>query len=173
MAPAFRRPALDIISLEERCCPTASVFAQNHVLYITTDFHSDIVQIRDNGQGQMTVTVRDDEGIQRLNAGGINQVILQLRGEHDWVDISSSAPLGHSLSVQADMGQGADDRLFVEMNKGLGTGSLSIGLFGTLGNSVVDARVGPLGSRSVDIQQHLADVDASSDLHIGAFARTN
>jgi len=166
MALASNRAFLELTCLEERCCPTASVFAQSGVLYITTDVSSDTVQIRDNGQGQMAVTVRDGEGIQRLNASGINQIVLQLNGAHDWVDIYSTSPLEHPLNLKVDLAQSASDRVFVELNQGLDKGSLSVNLFGTLGDSTVDTTVGPLGHGTVDFQEHLTDAYALSSVHI-------
>ena len=80
--------------------------------------------------------------------------------------ISSTTPLSHPLNIQADLGDGAEDRLFVEMNQGVGTGgSLSVNLYGTLGQSAVDVTVGPLNQGTFNIQEHLADLGKSNDMY--------
>jgi hypothetical protein len=158
---------LNLTALEERCCPTASVFAQNHVLYISTDVWSDTVLIRDNGQGNMTVSVRDHGGIQFLAATGIDQIVMHLNGQADWVDIISSNPLNHPLDVKVDMGNGANDRLFVEMNGGINQGgSLDVELDGKLGHSVVDTVVAAPDKGTLEFADHLSDSDAPSLIHI-------
>jgi hypothetical protein len=157
--------ALSLTALEERCCPSASVFAQNHVLYVSTDVWSDTVVIRDNGQGNMAVTVRDHGGIQKLAATGIDQIVMHLNGQADWVDIISSNPLNHPLDVKIDMGKGTNDRVFIEMNGGIGQGSLDVELDGKLGHSVVDTVVAAPNKGTFSFEDHLADTDADSLVH--------
>jgi hypothetical protein len=161
------RAFLNLTTLEERCCPSASIFVQSGVLSISTDVYSDTVAIRDNGRGQMNVIVRDQAGgIQTLTADGISQIDMHLRGQHDWVDIMSTGPMINSLSLQIDMGQGANDRVIVEMRQGLKLGSLNLDLSGGLGHSTVDATIGPIDHGLFNFQDHLGDAQSNSSVHL-------
>ena len=166
MGVSRNRATLDLTVLEDRCCPTASVFAQDHTLYITTDPFSDSVRIREDGQGHVTAFVRDHERAFNTIASDITQIVMHLHGEHDWVEIQSTAPLKNQLDVKVDMGPGAYDKVHFDFASGLGQGSLNVDLRGTLGHSTVDAVVGALHEGTFDLHDHLVYPHNQSHLHL-------
>jgi hypothetical protein len=168
MAIPSNRFSPNLTALEDRCCPSASVFAQDHTLYITTDPSSDIVQIVDDGHGHVSALVREGNLAFRVEASGIDSIVMHLRGGHDWVAIESPAPLEHHLALKIDMGRGNADKLYLGFTRGLGQGSLDVDLRGSLGHSAVDAVVGSIGQGRFDLHQHLADAQTSSHTHIQA-----
>jgi hypothetical protein len=166
MSLSPKRVALNLEQLEARDCPSASVFAQDHTLYITTEPTSDVVQLRDDGHGQVTASVWDGRGRAIVSSSGIDTIVMHLRGTHDWVDFTAAAPLQHNLSVMIDLGPGSHNRVHFELQPGIDVGgAFAVDLRGNLGHSAVNTVVGPSLPGSFAVIDHLADDRAATHLH--------
>ena len=162
---AANRFAPNLAALEARDCP-ASVVIANHTLSITTDVESESVNIRDDGQGNVTTYVSGPDGRQTFRARGITAIRLHSRGDHDRIDYRLTGQLKTSQSLLIDVGKGERDRMNLDFSKGTNGGNLRVDLRGRIANGRIDTTIGHVRNSQVNIYQRLADGTANSHVNL-------
>jgi len=140
------QPALT--SLENRAVPSAAATIVGSKLDITCDDAGSFVQIRDNGQGAVTVYMKNATGVLTAAGSGINDIAVHGGAGNDTVDFRTTGNLIHALSLHEDLGAGNDYSytdlyrgisgvpLVLDINAGAGTDSV-VTQFGTIDRSYV------------------------------------
>ena len=93
-----------LTTLEGRDCASASAIVSDHTLYLMTDPGSDAVDIRDDGKGRLTATVRGADGVTFAGGTGIDKIFVHLRGTHDKLTFTPT-PGAKPVALTIDTGR--------------------------------------------------------------------
>src|SRR5262249_46585402 len=97
-----------LASLESRAVPSATATVLGSKLDITCDDAGSLVQIRDNGKGDVTAWVKSASGTVTVAGSGINDISVHGKAGNDTVDFRTTGNLIHALTVHEDLGAGND-----------------------------------------------------------------
>jgi hypothetical protein len=130
--------ALRLEDLEAREVPATHVSVVGHTLLVTGDGKADTVQIKDNGQGTLTV----DAGAKHLVAKDIHHVLIATGGGDDKVTYTLTGALKTAEHIDAFLGPGADAGTF-DFKAGVAAGGhLGLNLHGGAGKDALKVDVG-------------------------------
>jgi hypothetical protein len=130
--------ALRFEDLEAREVPATHVSVIGHTLLVIGDNKADAVQIKDNGQGTLTV----DAGANHLTARGIHHVEIFTGGGNDQVSYTLTGALKTTEDINAFLGPGADTGTF-DFKAGVAAGGhLDLNLHGGPGADHLKVDVG-------------------------------
>jgi len=142
--------ALRLEDLEAREVPATHVSVVGHTLLVVGDDKADAVQIKDNGQGTLTV----DAGARHLTAKGIHHVAILTGGGNDTVSYALTGALKTGVDIDAFLGNGADTGTF-DFKAGVADGGrLHLNLHGGAGADHLKVDVGNVakgGSAAFDV----------------------
>lgn len=140
-----------LTALEGRAVPSAAVTVIGSKLDITCDDAGSFIQIRDNGRGDVTVSVKSATGTLTAAGAGIADISVHGKAGNDTVDFRTTGNLLHALSLHEDLGAGNDYSysdlyrgisgvpLVLDVNAGAGTDSV-VTHFGTIDRAYVNVR---------------------------------
>jgi hypothetical protein len=142
--------ALRLEDLEAREVPATHASVVGHTLLIIGDNKADTVQIKDNGQGTLTV----DAGTTHLTARAIHHVAIFTGGGDDKVSYTLTGALKEAEHIDVFLGPGADTGTF-DFKAGVAAGGhLDLNLHGGAGADKLKVDVGNVakgGSAAFDV----------------------
>ena len=166
------RPQL--LALDNRSVPSASIVAIGNTLSIRADNIASFISIRDDGKGDINATVKSaNETVSSVNAH-INRIAIVGSPGNDTVDFRLTAAMHSHLALDMNLGAG-NDHAYMDFYAGIVDTSLSVKLLGGAGNDSVDAQFGKLTNASVDYRASLGDGADSSTVALfnGASGHTH
>lgn len=154
------RNNLKLEQLEDRCCPSAvanSIVVQGHSLQITTGNKTDLVTIRDNGNGTVTASTSGADGAVSLTGKSINQIQVTTGSGSDKIDYATTSNLIASESLNFNLGSGSN-QLKMDLSHGVSAPKLAItlnSLVSKLGGDQVTTSFGTINNTSLNYQASL------------------
>jgi hypothetical protein len=94
--------------LEVREVPAVQIFVTEHVLHIFGAANANVITVRDNGQGTITVNA----GSEHFTASGIDGVQIATGAGGDRVNYKLTGPLKIAENIKVWLGKGADKANF-------------------------------------------------------------
>jgi hypothetical protein len=152
--PARFSPALNL--LEGRALPSATVAVLGSKLDITCDAAGSSVQIRDNGKGDVAVSVRSIDGTVTASAHAITDIAVHGKAGNDTVDFRTTGNLITALNLHEDLGAG-NDYAYTDLYNGISGVPLNIDIDGGAGADSAVMHFGAITKSTVNVHAALGD----------------
>jgi hypothetical protein len=133
------RPALEL--LEARDCPAVSLNVFGSTLVVTGDDANNTVTITDDGNGNVTAT---GDG-RTVNAGGINQIVVDTRCGNDTFRYTLTGALEGDRSLSVKLGRGTDNGT-IDAQAGVARGTFAVNLDGEDDADTLSATLGSIAA---------------------------
>jgi hypothetical protein len=154
------KPELSV--LDQRTVPSASVSVAGSKMIIQADDLGGLVQIRDDGRGN--VTVGGPNGSALLGRGaGIKQIVVHGGDGNDVIDFRTTGMLRHMLELDMDLNSG-NDRAYLDLYRGISGVPLNIDIEGGTGNDSVEAHFGTISNGYVTFNAALGEGNDSATI---------
>jgi len=142
--------------LEGRALPNAAIATHGTKLDITCDDAGSMVQIRDNGKGNVTAVVKSASGVITMAGSGITDVAVHGKAGNDTIDFRTTGNLVTALNLHEDLGAG-NDYSFTDLYRGVSGVPLNIDIDGGSGADTVLANFGTINNSKVNVHAALGD----------------
>jgi hypothetical protein len=145
------RPQL--LSLDNRCVPSATVTVIGTDMTIHADDLGGLIQIRDDGKGNITVNVPNDK-TPLAKAYNISQIAVLGGAGNDVIDFRTTGTLKHALDFETDLGAG-NDRVSIDLYRGIVGAPVNLDLNTGAGNDSTLIQFGVINNSQVDVHEAL------------------
>lgn len=135
----------ELVALETRSVPSATVSVAGAKMTINTDPLGGLVQIRDDGRGNVTV---NGGGV--TQAAGIKQIVVEGGAGTDTIDFRTTGNLLHALDIHVNLGAGTD-RAYFDLYRGISGVPLDIDIAAGTGPDSVDVMFGAITAATVNV----------------------
>jgi hypothetical protein len=143
----------ELFTLDRRTVPSASVSVAASKMIIQADDFGGLLQIRDDGRGNVTVGGPSGSSLMG-KASGISQVVVHGGARNDVIDFRTTGTLRHLLDLDIDLGAG-NDRAYLDLYRGISGVPLNIDIEGGTGNDSVEAHFGSIDNAFVTFDADL------------------
>jgi hypothetical protein len=145
-------PSLE--ALEDRTCPS-TISLQSGILTITGDNSANTVTVRDAGNGNVSVNVKDANGhVTTKSAKGVSDIRINANGGDDRVNYALTGVLTKAEKISINLGNG-NNRGMLDFSKGISASALTLRVQGGSGNDRLDTTFGAIKNTALDFRTNL------------------
>ncbi len=154
------RSNLKLEQLEDRCCPSTlanSIVVQGHTLLINTGNKTDLVTIRDNGNGTVVASAAGTDGSVSVTGKAITAIQVNTGSGSDKIDYAITSTMTATEAINLNLGSGSN-QLKMDFTKGVSAPKLAItlnSLVSKLGGDQVTASFGTINNTALNFQANL------------------
>jgi len=150
--------------LENRWCPAVDVFLYGRSMIIRGDANNDLINIQDDGQGNVSATISNTASSDSLSASGVLSVVVYGNNGDDTVNYNLTADLVQRRNIYLYLGNG-NDQANLNLNAGLDAGGDLYSVFaGGAGNDSINTDLGAIVRARVNLFEYLQANDDASDI---------